>query len=86
MLAELDDTRKMIDEIDDQLLQLLNIRADLVLKVGALKSESDTEVVQPERENAIIQRLSQNNAGPLSDEQIEILFRQIFKISYELEE
>src|SRR5687768_1073634 len=40
----LESLRKQIDRVDDQLLRLLNERAALARKVGALKAEQDAEV------------------------------------------
>src|ERR1051326_1598683 len=55
--------RKEIDEIDAELLRLLNMRARLALKVGAIKQTLDLPCRDPERERSVLQRLQEINDG-----------------------
>lgn len=57
-MKTLDDCRDAIDAIDNQILKLLNQRMDVVHRVGEIKHESGTAVYRPEREKAIIERLT----------------------------
>ena len=57
--------RKEIDDIDSELLRLLNMRARLAIKVGALKQAASIPFCDPERERTVLQRLQAINAGPL---------------------
>jgi len=81
----LDDFRKEIDQIDDQLLELLNQRMEVVKKVGDLKKEQKSIIYRPEREKSIIDRLSHKNEGALNRSAIEAIFLEIFAISRNLE-
>lgn len=81
----LDDLRKQIDEIDDQLIQLLNQRMDVVKQVGELKRATKTIIYRPEREKAILDRLKTKSDGLLKDRAIEAIFLEIFAVSRNLE-
>lgn len=72
--------RKKIDGIDEQLLKLLNQRAQEVGKITNLKRKSELEVFSAEREAAIHARLKKINRGPLKDEDLEIVFREILSV------
>ena len=69
--------RKEIDDIDDELLRLLNMRARLALKVGALKQAADLPYCDPERERSVLERLRQINDGPLDQRAVGKVFRRI---------
>jgi chorismate mutase len=77
--------RKEIDEIDSELLRLLNLRARLALKVGALKKEADLPFCDPARERTVLQRLRELNAGPLDQRAVDRLFRRIIWESRRIE-
>jgi chorismate mutase len=78
--------RKEIDDIDAELLQLLNMRARLALKVGALKQGQDLPICDPDRERDVLQRLEEINNGPLDQRAIGKVFRRIIRESRRLEE
>ncbi|HSE26224.1 MAG TPA: chorismate mutase [Pyrinomonadaceae bacterium] len=77
--------RNEIDEIDAELLRLLNMRARLALKVGALKKQAQLPLCDPVRERSVLLRLSELNAGPLDDRAINKVFRRIIRESRRLE-
>ena len=54
----LPEIRKKIDALDDQLLRLLNERADLVHEVGVVKKADGTQIYAPEREEALLRALA----------------------------
>ncbi len=66
--------RTAIDRIDDQLLALLNQRAEIAGHIGQLKTGV---LYRPEREAQILQRLVANNPGPLTHDSIAFLFREV---------
>ena len=47
---DIDHWRKEIDDIDAELLRLLNMRARLAMKVGALKQAAQIPFCDPDRE------------------------------------
>lgn len=72
-----DNPRAAIDAIDDELLRLLNDRAQLALKVGAVKTQSDTSLCDNNREREVLTRLSRQNPGPLDEENVNNIFQRI---------
>ena len=73
--------RKEIDDIDAELLRLLNMRARLALKVGALKQAADLPCCDPERERSVLHRLQEMNYGPLDERAVNKVFRRIIRES-----
>lgn len=82
---ELTRLRAEIDAVDTELLGLLNRRADLSLRVGALKKNSGGPVRRPERERQVLEKLSRSNYGPLSAAQLASIYESIFEVSRELQ-
>lgn len=77
--------RAEIDETDRELLRLLNRRARLAMKVGALKREAGLPCCDPERERAVLKDLQMANAGPLDSLAITKVFRRIIRESRDME-
>lgn len=75
----LSEIRQQIDDIDQKLQELINQRANLAVEVGSIKKESDAKTVfyRPEREAQILQNIIQRNRGPLSTQQVTLIFRNI---------
>ncbi len=84
----LEDCREAIDSIDNEMLQLLNRRMEVVERVGEIKTESGGAIYRPEREKAIISRLialSKESKGLLNASAIEAIFLEIFAVARNLE-
>lgn len=77
--------RDQIDAIDDQILNLLNRRAEVVIDVGKAKAGRQREFYVPSREQAIYERLGAQNPGPFPSEAIRKVFREIISASLSLE-
>ena len=77
--------RNQIDQIDDQILDLLNNRARVVLEVGKTKAGESREFYVPSRERAIFERLQGANLGPFPNESVCRVFREIISASLSLE-
>ncbi len=86
MEKDLDFWRAKIDALDDQILELLNERAQYALSVGKIKHAEDLPFHVPERETLILNRIRELNDGPLSHEAAQRIFRQIIDESLRLEE
>lgn len=84
-MADIRELRKKIDSVDDDILELLSKRAELVKQVGKLKSQEKREFYVPNREIEIYERLMKNNSGPFSNETIRAIFREIISASLSLE-
>jgi len=79
--------RDQIDALDQQILQLLNQRANVALQVGRVKQQVDASgpVLKPEREASLIRRLQQLNQGPFTPEAIAAVWTQIISTCRGLE-
>ena len=87
-MKTLDDCRVAIDSIDNEILELLNKRMKVVERVGEIKSDTGGAIYRPEREKAIIERLSQrskSSEGLLNTHAIEAIFLEVFAVSRNLE-
>lgn len=72
--------RDHIDSIDQRIHELLNERAKYAQQVGASKSAqglSTADFYRPEREAQVLRKALERNRGPLRDEEIVRLFREI---------
>ena len=78
--------RNRIHEINDQLLDLLNERTALVEAIGREKDKQGLKKYDPIREQQIIEKLREKNQGPLTDEMLIHVFKEIFKVSVKLQE
>jgi chorismate mutase/prephenate dehydratase len=87
MSERLASIRGQIDAIDEQLLQLFNDRARLAIKVGEVKRAggSDAQFYRPDRESQVLRRILSLNAGPLSDENVARLIREVMSACLALE-
>jgi len=84
MADGIDKLRREIDALDDELLALVNKRAGLAQKIGALKGGAP--VYRPERESQILGRIGKTNSGPLSAEGRVAIFREIISACRAVEE
>jgi len=82
----LDDIRKQIDLIDQELLGLLSQRADLVHEVGVVKKREGLQIYAPEREQALLDRLCTLNQGRLPEKSIKAIYREIMSAALALED
>ena len=81
----INELRGEIDALDEQLLELLNKRARCALEVGKTKKETNSDFYVPERERAIIDRLTSMNKGPFPNSGLKTLYREIISASLSLE-
>src|SRR3954464_2272220 len=79
---ELQRLREAIDKLDNHILESLNERAKLARAVGSLKVG---QAYRPEREAQVLRRIKERNAGPLADETMALLFREIMSACLALE-
>ena len=73
--SQLKQHRDQIDAIDEQILKLVNARANHARHIGELKD--DGVIYRPEREAQVLRRLAGMNSGPLPAEAITNIFRSI---------
>lgn len=85
MSNELENLRKRIEGINDEILALLQERGTLAKKIGEEKRKQGTQVYDPQREKEMLNHLIDNNQGPYNDNTIKQLFKEIFKASTDLQ-
>ena len=77
--ADLTKIRQRINEIDERLQSLINERAEYAQKVGVAKGDlaQAVDYYRPEREAQVLRGVRDRNNGPLRDEEMLRLFREI---------
>jgi chorismate mutase/prephenate dehydratase len=85
-MNELENLRRQIDEIDNEILELLNRRSDIVLSIAHIKRNENAKYYSPEREREILERLMALNKGPFPNETLKVIYREILSASLSLEE
>jgi chorismate mutase / prephenate dehydratase len=85
--SRLSGIRQEIDAIDDQLLRLLNQRAQCAKTVADIKTAAgEVECFhRPEREVEVLRRMMADNPGPLSAETVARFFREVMSECLALE-
>ena len=75
--------RKEIDRLDDEILRLLNERSKNVIEIGKLKKQSGAEanLHTPAREAEIVERLTRQNRGPFPNDAIRSVYREVMSAS-----
>ena len=80
------DWRRKIDAIDTAMLHLLNLRAELAVEIGKMKSDQGMPLRVPVREQEILTRMKQLNPGPLESASVEKIFQLILDQSIRTQE
>ena len=76
----IDDLRRRIDQLDEQLVELLNERAACALEIGRLKQTMGLEVYQPEREAEVLRHVQSHGrqtGSPLGGDALARVFERI---------
>src|SRR5690554_6282561 len=89
--AQLKALRNRIDAIDEKVLELISERARCAQVVAEVKQKTLAEGEQPvfyrpEREAQVLKRIMELNKGPLDNEEVARLFREIMSACLALEE
>lgn len=77
--------RKAIDQLDHQIVALLNERTKHVLGIGEIKLKQGEEIYAPHRERAVLERLCAMNDGPITDESLRAIYREVMSSALSLE-
>lgn len=82
----IEEFRQQIDAIDSQILELLNRRAEIVVRVGEEKAKGSIAYHSPQREEEIIDRLTRENRGPFPGRAVKGVYREILSACLSLEQ
>src|SRR5574343_514578 len=82
---QLADLRVRIDAVDQQLIDLINQRARLAQAVGEVKKIDGSPVFRPDREAQVIDRVKAQNPGPIREDSVAPIWREIMSACRALE-
>ncbi|HEX9974406.1 MAG TPA: chorismate mutase [bacterium] len=71
--------REEIDNLDKSIIKLVNDRAKVSLKILQEKQKLNLQIYDPQREEQVLQKVMQENNGPLSADQIKSIFKIIIE-------
>jgi chorismate mutase / prephenate dehydratase len=77
--------RQAIDALDAQIVQLLNERTRHVLEIGAIKLKAGQEIYAPQRERAVFQKVTKLNKGPITNDGLRAIYREVMSSALALE-
>lgn len=77
--------RHAIDTCDAQLIKLLNERTKHVLAIGEIKHKAGDEIYAPHRERAVLNRICRLNQGPITNNSLRAIYREIMSSALALE-
>lgn len=79
-LSKIEEHRKEIDALDEQLIRLINERATHSLAIRVLKPYANMNLYDPEREEKIYKRLEGINNGPMHSEDVREIYAALLKV------
>lgn len=74
------DWRTRIDELDEQLVMLLNRRAEAAVAIGTIKRESAAPIYEPKREQQVYEHVRGVSTGPLTTAEVQDIFERIMDV------
>jgi len=77
--------RQAIDRLDARIVRLLNDRTKHVLAIGDIKLAAGEEVYAPHREQSVLKRVCTLNRGPMTDDQLRAVYREVMSSALALE-
>jgi chorismate mutase / prephenate dehydratase len=82
---DLEPIRAKIDALDQRLVELINERLALAAEIGKLKRRTGGEIYVPEREDAVLRKICAQNKGPIRQEALRAIYREIMSAALALE-
>ena len=77
---EIADWRKQIDEVDEQIVALLNRRANAAVEIGRIKQQNTAPIYEPKREHQVFEHVRAVNGGPLTAAEVQDIFERIMDV------
>lgn len=74
---DLAEIRRALDRIDGQIVAAINQRAELAQRIGRLKQSEAQSIFDPEREAAVVQQAVANSTGPMGNDAVRAVFREL---------
>lgn len=85
MSDELEPIRQEIDKHDRELVRLLNARLRLAAQIGQLKRSSGGSIYASEREDKVLRKVCGLNEGPINQEALKAIYREVMSAAIALE-
>jgi|UniRef100_UPI0040492E6D chorismate mutase / prephenate dehydratase len=82
---DLNPIREKIDALDHQLVEIINRRLELAAEIGRIKRSTGGEIYVPEREDAVMRKVTSDNQGPIKNEALRAIYREIMSAAIALE-
>lgn len=84
--GNLGELRNEIDSIDSSVLELLSRRGKISSSIGGIKRAKGQPVYSPDRESQVYKKITSRNKGPLADNSVSAIFREIMSACLSLEQ
>ena len=83
--ARVQELRDRVNEVDQELIRALNERAQIVQEIATIKGEAGVQIFDPKREEEILQRVVDQNPGPIYDSSMRDIFELVLHRIRDLE-
>ena len=74
------DWRRLIDELDREIVRLISKRAEAAKEIGKLKRTTELPVYEPNRERVVFDNVRSHNPGPLPDIELVHIYERIIDV------
>lgn len=85
MNEDLSELRKEIDHLDKEIVEKLQERARLASKIGDIKKLKGDPIYRPDREKEVYEKIKKMNLGPLPDNALTSIYREIMSATIAFE-
>ncbi|ACB76302.1 prephenate dehydratase [Opitutus terrae] len=82
---DLNAIREKIDALDREMVAVLNERLKLAAEIGKLKRSQGGQIYVAEREEAVLRKVIEQNQGPIKNEALRAIYREIMSAAIALE-
>ena len=82
-MDDLSKLREEIDKIDSKIVNLINKRGKLAIRVGAKKKKN--EIYRPDRESMVFKNIRAINNGPITNKVLETIYTEVISACRSLE-
>lgn len=84
-LNQLEKYRRIVDDIDSQVVSLIERRMEISRRIGEVKKQNDLPFYNPEREQLILQKNSEYLRDTGFSDEIQELYTLILRQSYNIQ-
>ena len=81
----LESLRDEIDKIDTQVVDLLNRRVQSAVEIGKIKANLGVDPYDPAREEQVFRKISNLSEGPMREDSLKTIYREVISASIALE-